>query len=426
MALILLAIVARVTLGSWVAPGAFFALFWAGLIAISVNVEDYPLWPPALWWINGNIFVFYAGSLISKLWIPRRTRSSKHSEVISVRFPYLSKIIALCCLLGICYILFREIFTPNRLDKPPASFQILLAAMTAAPLFGGMLFATCRSRWERAIAILPLGVSLAYAVSYLGRGPMLAGIYLWCAGYWSTRIFQEKGAVPFLTAKLVAFVPFLLLGLAAAGTAIGALRGATNELALEDRVRAYPHALQGADPEKEWAGFRHGVLSHPYAFSHYLKHALVHPPDLRYGMGTFGGLVELLGIRERGTYETFEPDPGVRSNVYTLFMPPIVDFGLAGAWFSFLAAGLLAGWAFGRVAQGNLVLSPILNMFYPHVLVIGGYFFSYNSLTLAHSFVALYLWFAPIRQFRPGTSARAQVSSATHPPPSSVQAASML
>ncbi len=214
--------------------------------------------------------------------------------------------------------------------------------------------------------------------------------------------------------------------MAAAGTAIGTLRGATNELQLEDRVRAYPDALQSADPEREWAGFRHGVLSHPYSFSYYLKHALVHPPDLRYGLGTFAGLVELFGIRDRGTYEDFEPDRGVRSNVYTLFMPPIVDFGLAGAWFSFFAAGLLAGWAFGRVAQGNLVFSPILNMFYPHVLVIGGDFFSYNSVTLAHVFVALYLWFAPIRRFRPSILAIAGTGQQRYPSTSSsTQVASM-
>jgi len=403
--LILLAIVARLTLGSWLAPGAFFPLFWAGLIAISVNVRDYPLWPPALWWINGNIFVFYAGSLICRLWLPRRTESHRRPDLISVYFPNLRKIIILCCIFGSCYILFREVYTPNRLDKPPLWFQVLLAALTAAPIFGGMLFASNRSKSDRVIALLPLGLSLAYAVTYLGRGPMLGGIYLWCAGYWSTRIFRERGAVALLTPKLLAFVPVLFLALAAAGTAIGALRGATNELPLEERVRAYPGVLQDADPEKEWVGFRHGVLSHPYSFCHYLKYALRRPPELRYGLSTFSGLAELFGIEDRKSYEPFEVDRGVLSNVYTLFMGPIVDFGLVGTWFSFLAAGLLAGWAFGRVAQGSLVFSPILNMFYPHILVIGGYFFSYNSVTLAHIFVAAYLWFAPIRQFRSSTSA---------------------
>jgi hypothetical protein len=102
--------------------------------------------------------------------------------------------------------------------------------------------------------------------------------------------------------------------------------------------------------------------------------------------------VELTGLRRRAAYENFDIDRNVSSNVYTLFRPPIDDFGLVGSFFSFLVAGFLAGFAYGRVARGQVIWAPITNMFYPHVLVIGGYFFSYNSTILAHGFVALYLF----------------------------------
>src|SRR5262249_3465142 len=141
------------------------------------------------------------------------------------------------------------------------------------------------------------------------------------------------------------------------------------------------------------------VFAHPYLFSRYLRYAFDNPPPPKNGVLTFGGPLQLLGVYERTHFEDFQVDPGIQSNVYTLFRPPIDDFGFAGSFISFLVAGVLAGWAYRRISHGDIIFAPILTAFYPHVLVVGGYFFAYNTLVLCHVMVGMYLVFV-LRKLR--------------------------
>ena len=391
LCLALLAIFARLTLGSWLAPGAFFPLFWTGLIAISMTFQDYPLWGPAIWWIDGSLLLFYVGSLLAQGTASKKGRKRRIAPDPNVKFKHLDKLVVSCSALGVLYILTREWFAPTVADSPPAWFQLLLGALYAGPLFGGMLFASEPSRRERFIGLLSVLPALIYAFAYLGRSPMLAALYFWAAGFWSIRTLRCRGRVPLITPKLIVLAPMLFLALSATGTIIGALRRDAFGVPLSERVAGYRGVLGEADPEKEWAGFRGAVFGHPFSFSYYLKRALDRPPEPQYGALTFSGPMELAGFRQRAPSENFALDRNVSSNVYTLFRPPIEDFGLVGSFFSFLFAGFLAGLAYVRIARGQVIWAPITNMFYPHVLVIGGYFFSYNSTIVAHAFVGLYL-----------------------------------
>jgi len=390
LCLILFSTVARVTLGSWLAPGAFFPLFWMGLIAISLPIEEYPLWPPALWWILGTLLVFYLGSLLGGGRSVRSRQLSAASER-EIQFTGLTILVLICSGCGVLYILTREFFAPRIIDKPPAFFQILLGGMWAAPMFGGMLLASNSSKRGKWIGIVPLAVTVLYAVAYVGRSPILAGLYFWSAGFWSVRLWRTGGGMPLFTKKMVVAVPILLITLAIAGATIQAMRKDNNGLPLEERFGKYGDVLESTNPLDAWFSFRHGLLSHPYAFSYYLQRAIDRPPQPLMGAKTFAGLLDLVGWQERIPFDTFEVDPGIESNVYSAFMPPIEDFGLVGSFLAFLVAGIIAGWGYARVVQGKLRFAPILNMFYPHVLIVGGYFFAYNSMTLAHLMVAAYL-----------------------------------
>lgn len=397
LALAILSLFARVTLGSWVAPGAFFPLFWTGLIVASLAVPEYPLWPVALWWIFASLFLFYAGSFVGGS--AAAVRSRKHVVVPrrQVIFPKLDVITLVSTLLGLSYALLRGFFAPTILDTPPLWFQFLLSFLFGAPLFGGMLFASASSNRARRLAVLSVAPAVFFSVTNLGRGPLLASVYFWLAGYWSVRVFLGRGVVPLFTPKVLLTTPILAALLIAMGTGIAALRiiGVESEWSLSDRLALYPAILRQADPMEEFLGFRHGALSHPYAFSFYLKNALNNPPTPQYGILTFSGPLKLLGIKGRTDgYIQFEVEPGIYSNVFTLFMPPIEDFGLEGSMIVFFGSGLISGWAYRRVAQGNTLPIPLLTMFYPHVLVIGGYFFSFNSIVLAHVLVGVYLYWA--------------------------------
>jgi hypothetical protein len=276
--------------------------------------------------------------------------------------------------------------------------------MFASPILGGMLFASSLGGRSRAIGVIGVLPGVLYGITYLGRSPMLASIFFWAAGFFSMRIYQKQGRVPLLTPKYLAVAGGLSVFVVVVGTTIAAFRGAAWDMPLVERLIAFPEIVRSADAEKEWAGFRHGVFSHPYAFSVYLRRALASPPEPHYGALTLGGPLELIGQHVRVPYEQFEVEPGVWSNVYSAFMPPIEDFGLAGSFFSFLAAGLLAGFGFRWMMAGRFGGAPLLTMFYPHVMVVGGYFFAYNCLVLAHAFVGLYLLWAVKRVSRQDNS----------------------
>lgn len=427
LAIIGLTLVARATLGSWLAPGAFFPLIWSAMILLGMTVPEYPPWPAALWWMFAALAVFYAGNLLAGGRPVGEISWGSAPPQREVQLPHLHGIGRLLFLIALVYVLLKPIITPRPIDNPPLWFQVLLIANYAAPLLAGMGLAVDRSWRGWSLAALINFPAVVNAILSTGRSSLLAAIYFTLAGYWSVRTVQRRGQAPLLTLRTLIVAPLLLITLSVLGTGIGRLRAIDNtrELTISERLTEYPELLRDADPDKEWYGFRHGVLSHPYAFSVYLKRALDHPPEPQYGMLTFSGPLELVGLHQRTCYEAFEVDEGVYSNVYSLFMPPIEDFGLVGSFVSFFVAGLIAGWGYLRVSQGSLPYIPILTMFYTHVLVIGGYFFAYNSMVFAHVVLGAYLlWCSRVNQPPPICSTltmpfitpgrRPQASDASH------------
>jgi hypothetical protein len=388
-------------LGSWLAPGAFFALFWTCLTALSVSLSDYPVWGVALWWIDGCLFLFFVGSvcgdrLAGAMHGPRAASPDRQAPSRDVNLPYLPTALAAACMFALIYIVFRGYFAPTIIDAPPVWFQIVGSGIYAAPLLAGMLYAVAASPGQRRLAWLGFLPGAIFSSISLGRSPLLAAIFFWLAGYWPLRVHVGRGNVPLLTARTVILTPLLLAFLTFAAINIGVLRqvGVDQPLTVAERVTMYPALLAEADWQTAWEQFRPYVFGNPAMFSYYLRSAIDSPPTPEYGLLTFAGPVQVLGIRQRQYYESFEVDDDNMSNVYTLFMPPIEDFGIVGSFFSFLGAGLLAGWGFRRVADGDLRAVPILTMFYPHVMVIGGYFFSFNSIVLAHALVGGYIFWS--------------------------------
>lgn len=391
-----LAGLARVTLGSWLAPGAFFPLFWTGLCALCLAVNEYyPMWAPALWWIDLSLLLFYVGSLGGKLWIRPAAQPPGQSQ--SLHLHRLEAAVILCSVVGVLYTLFRERYAPNLLDKPPSWYQIFLGMLYAAPLFGGILFADQPSPRAKTISLLSLVPPLFYALASLGRSQFLLGIFFWAASYWGTRTYRSRGRVSLLNLQMAALALLFLLVCYVVGTILGRLRDVAH-LPLAERLGSYYEVLEQADLGRDLEKFRGSVFGHPYSFSYYLNRTIDFPPSPRLGAYAFAGPLDLLGIVERTPFENFVLDAGVDSNVYTLFRPPVEDFGLIGSFVSFLIAGLIAGFAYSNIAAGDIRWLPILTLFYPHVMVVGGLFFAYNSFTLAQCLLGGYLLFVAKRR----------------------------
>ena len=384
-----LAAVARATLSSWLAPGAFFPLFWTGLFVLSVGANDfYPLWAPALWWIDFSLLLFYLGGLAGKVWM--RAAPEQPGGFRSFQLPQLERVVIFCSVVGILYTFFRERYAPDLMDSPPSWYQIFLGMLYAAPLFGGVLFADQTSRRAKAISLFSLVPALFYALASLGRSQLVLGIFFWAASYWGTKIYRCNGRVRLLNPQMAMLALVFLVFAYVVGAILGRLRD-VGHLPFSERFASYGDVLEHAELGRDLENFRGSVFGHPYAFSYYLNRTIDFPPTPRLGAYLFAGPLDLLGIRERTPFESFALDMGVQSNVYTLFRPPIEDFGLIGSFVSFLFAGLIAGFAYSSISGGDIRWLPILTMFYPHVMVVGGLFFAYNSFTLAHCLLAAYL-----------------------------------
>jgi hypothetical protein len=387
-----LAAVARATLGSWLAPGAFFPLFWTGLFVLSLGANDYyPLWAPALWWIDFSLLLFYLGGLAGKLRMRAAAEQPRRSTTFQL--PQLERVVILCSVIGILYPFFRERYAPDLMDTPPSWYQIFLGMLYAAPLFGGVLFAEQTSRRAKAISLFSLVPALFYALASMGRSQLVLGIFFWAASYWGTKIYRCQGKVRLINPQMAMLALVFLVCAYVIGAVLGRLRD-VGHLPLSERLASYSDVLERAELGRDLENFRGSVFGHPYAFSYYLNRTIDFPPTPRLGGYLFAGPLDLLGIQERTPFENFALDTGVQSNVYTLFRPPIEDFGLIGSFVSFLFAGLIAGFAYSGIATGNIRWLPILTMFYPHVMVVGGLFFAYNSFTLAHCLLAAYLLWA--------------------------------
>jgi hypothetical protein len=158
-----------------------------------------------------------------------------------------------------------------------------------------------------------------------------------------------------------------------------------------ERAQLFQEETRADRVEGAWLSLRHGVFGHIYAFSYWFDRAYDAPPKPLWGVHFFAGPLSLLGLKEREPSENFFIEPGVESNVYTLFRIVIEDWGFAGSLVVFFLVGLLVGVAYDRVAHGRLIPQVILCIYYTYVISIGGHVLVYNSLILTFTLCAAYL-----------------------------------
>jgi len=109
--LLAFALFARVQQGSWLAPGAFFALYWAVFVLLTLIIApDFDVRPEGLLWILFSVFAVYIGSVIGlgKMLfktVPSSERQTKIKNLSTYRksnlnFPWLKQLVFLCSILG--------------------------------------------------------------------------------------------------------------------------------------------------------------------------------------------------------------------------------------------------------------------------------------------------------------------------------------
>ena len=407
--------------GSWLEPGAFFALVWSFYALVPlVFAPDYTVWPGGVWWILTSGLSVCCGS-----WWVRGNRSKtlpeRHIRVMPSSDSYsesrllvprvrLALLVSVLCgllysLIGVArlglgpgtlfsvegVVLIARTFSVDRYSEdyvaPGVFSQIWLIGVYAAPIFGGILFAMRRSSRDVGLSILSLSPALVVFALQTTRASVATALILWVSGCFAFRVLLERGRTRIFTRKVVsAFVGIVLAMMVLFAVGQVMRGGDTPEVGALGEVLVSPVA-------------RASMLGHISVFSQWFHESQITHERPAFGAYSIAGLFDQLGLHNRaaGLYtDPYEVEPGGFTNIYTIFRGLIEDFTLPGSLVFLFLAGVCAGSAYDRVRGGNPRYVPILVAFYAFSGSHGVSIFNYNSVLFAWLILGIYFWRATI------------------------------
>ena len=256
-------------------------------------------------------------------------------------------------------------------EGSPFIVTILNVFLYLACMLGGVWLATADTFRKRLLGALPLLAGMLQAVLVSARTGFIWMCVVLAASYLASVILFKR-AVRIPTAKSLFFV--------------GAV-GMTMLSVFVFLIQVTRHDLL-YDPWSVMFTVRVGLFGSPVAFSQWLRANwdIVTP---QWGVKTFGGLADLLGIATRGQGLGWEGISvagfqGETPNVYTAFRQLIEDFTVPGTIAVFFCLGMLTGAAYRRVSEGRIAWVPVLALFYG--VTLGSYlanWLTYNTILFA-------------------------------------------
>jgi len=409
--LILLASFARIQQGSWLAPGAFFALMWSVFIFSSFfGAIDYELHPTPLWWILWCSIVIYIGSLLGSgvgmnRFVPNRSlRQLSHcagGNGTDALLTGLVGMVLVCSIIGFIAvaILIRSIgmgisslfsfdmivqmgmaFKGVNVDsqyQQPMIYSILFSGMLAGVLFGGVLFAISPSWKYRLVAFFPFLVAMANTIVKTNRGTIVFALVLWISSYFASMVFLNRGAVRIFGLKLAALTAGLFLSL-----------GALFVLLQASREGLFGSAFLGL----VLLNLKSAAFGSVHAFSYWFENAWS-ATDPTWGAHTFNRIYFYLFSTPETTPDAVWLGLTVResTNIFTVFQAVLQDFRLAGSLVFFFIIGVVSGRSFRGLVKGYIIHIPVLALFYSFTII--GYLasiFAWNNVLLGFFIFAFY------------------------------------
>jgi oligosaccharide repeat unit polymerase len=414
ISLLAVAIVSRQKQGSWLAPGAFFALAWSGFVWLPLLVAgELAVSPWAVWWIVGSAA---AVSLGAQFGISAGTRADRNRAQRggprNFRAPAPEALIVLCTIIGAVAVLlllrtkglgfsvFLSSDSLNQIERDfsvdrylngvvePLSERLLRTSIYFAALLAGLVLATRRVGLRWLIAFLPLVPAAGFVAVLTTKTSLLYTVVLIASSYLAFRLALAKPGEQVVTrsgrlltvAVLAAFVPLFVF------IQVGRYGYSPGNPSQVDEVLSI---------------LRLHAVGHLAAFSDWFAHGGWASPNLTFGTQTFAGVFDATGLKARpaGVYaENVYLAPGVYSNVYTMFRGLIEDFTAVGALTILLIGGFAAGLAFARVQQRRIGSVPVLAAFFAITLwsfVVN--LFIYNTVLAAWLLFAAYVFIAQRR-----------------------------
>ncbi|MDT8903865.1 O-antigen polymerase [Anaeroselena agilis] len=273
------------------------------------------------------------------------------------------------------FTIMQEIQPLHIQNKIPSIVSGMTGGVYLAAMLGGFYYVAYEKTSLRYLAFLPFvpAISIAYCVTT--KLSFLFPVLFWVGSYLAAKVYFRR----VITTKTLLWFMAVCVGICL-----------LLALLILARWKSWSPAASGI-PFDGLIGFRNYtltlVIGHIVAFSHWFP-TYIQSISEGYGWGryTFAGIFNFLGYSVRTPAESVVlfPGPYNLSNVYTVFRPLILDFGLFGSLLVFYLAGFLGEYSYSRLKMGQLRWMPVLSIFYWVTMWnFNSSIFNYNSILLA-------------------------------------------
>jgi oligosaccharide repeat unit polymerase len=396
------AVLARVSQGSWLAPSAFAGLAWSIYLFIPLFfAPEYQVSCLAVWLILLLVSSIQLGAYLMEgdpkdYEGPREI--AEHKNLVS-RLLWMVSLFALLSTCGVLYLAWLNMSENNLSfsqagllalghllsvarysgEQEPALARVMFTWVYPSALLGGIAYVLAGSKKTKLLSLAAFVPALLFSAVEAARAGVLIAVCCWLTGFFATKVYLSSKHYHIFSSK-----SFLL--------AIGGVVLAGGFFVVTDAIRG-----NGGNQEFQillnWARMKAATFGYLAVFSRWLTSG--ESLGLSLGSNTFAGLFDLVGFhaRQTGLYTASVSLPGSEdSNIYTAFRGLIEDFSLPGAVLFCNVLGMCAGLAYKSTAEGRRRWIVVLSAFYAFLFwspIVS--LFIYNGLILAWIIGALAL-----------------------------------
>ena len=263
----------------------------------------------------------------------------------------------------------------------PPAVRTMMYLVYPASLMGGITFDSINSKWGKSLLLLPIFVAVFYAFLLTTRSTILLSMILWFSGwltmkfYW-IKVKKQKNRFKSIILSIIVMIVFTGIFVITAW-----LRDAGGELFLDSVV-------------ENVSAYFFGYLS---SFTQWIQ--MYHQNGMTFGLVTFAGPADLLGLTERdlGFYNEISILGTAHTNIFTALRGIIHDFTIIGGFLFFGVMGLIASVATKEIQSKNYLWIVPLSAFYAFTLyspLIS--IFNYNSILFSWVIMAIIMISTPM------------------------------
>ena len=401
LALLGVAVVARIFQRSWFAPSVFAPTIWSAYLLLPLTLApEYRVSSLAVWLIVLLIACMTIGSVLAETqaskssanWVPAAAarqllRMSLFLSMVSMAGAAYSAYGALgqygldpslSGLLAVGHLLSVERYAG---EQTPFLVRVLVTWTFPAALLGGMSFAIAPSRRARILCFMPLLPALVFSLLQAAKANTLIAVVLGISGYLAMRSISTVPATKQHRTVLVTLAVVLAAGF--------------SFFFAVDTLRSHTQKDTDLEVQSDFGRAKSTAVGYLSVFSYWVDRPEgLDSFHLNFGEYTFGGLLQAAGLgkREVGIYTDMVTVGSDDSNIYTAFRGLVEDFTALGAALICVFAGYASGKAYSRSGQGDIGDLLILTGFYGFLRWSPiGSLFVYNGPVLALIVAAIVL-----------------------------------